>query len=84
MLRTPLCGLRRVFQVYKIIHVDFDFDYFAHNKLDEPYLNLVSILDFYHFRSLKSNGQASLRYGENRIKNDEFIESFEIPRNDLG
>ena len=71
-------------QIYKILHVDFGFDYFSHNKLDEPDLNLVSILDFYHFRGLQSNGQASLRYGENRVKNDNFMESFETPRNDPG
>ncbi len=72
------------FQFCKILHVDFGFDYFSHNKLDEPDLNLVSILDFYHFRGLKSNDQASLRYGENRVKNDKFMESFETPRIDLG
>ena len=44
-------------QFYKILHVDFGFDYFSHNKLDEPDLNLVSILDFYHFRGLQSNVQ---------------------------
>ena len=53
------------------------FDYFSHNKLDAPDLNLVSNLDFYHFRNLKCNGQASLRYGENCIKHDIFMKSFE-------
>ena len=66
-------------QFYKILHVDFGFDYFSHNKLDEPDLNLVSILDFYHFRGLQSNGQASLRYGENRVKNDKFMKVLKLP-----
>ena len=55
------------FQFYKILHVDFGFDYFSHNKLDEPDLNLVSILDFYYFRSRKSMLQASLEYDENDV-----------------
>ena len=71
-------------QFYKILHVDFGFDYFSHNKIDEPDLNLVSIFDFYHFRGLKSNAQASLRYGEHYVKNDKFMESFATPRNDPG
>ncbi len=54
----------------KILHIDFGFDYFSHNKFDAPDLNLVSILDFYHFRGLKSSGQASLRCGKNHVKND--------------
>ena len=54
----------------KFLHIDFGFDYFSHNKLDEPDLNLVSILDFYYFRGLQSMRQASLRCGENRVKND--------------
>ena len=69
---------------YKILHIDFCFDYFSHNKLDEPDLNLVSILDFYHFRSLQSMRLASLRCGENRVKNDKFMEDLETPRNDPG
>ena len=71
-------------QFYKILHIDFGFDYFSHNKLDEPDLNLVAILDFYHFKGLQSNVQASLRYGENYVKNDKCMESFAIPRNDPG
>ena len=69
-------------QFYKILHVDFGFEYFSHQQFDEPDLNLVSILDFYHFRGLQSNVQASLTYGENYVKNDKFMESFENPRND--
>ena len=69
-------------QFYKIPHIDFGFAYFSHNKLDEPDLNLVSIFDFYHFKSLKSIRQSSLRCGENYVKNDKFMESFATPRND--
>ena len=69
-------------QFYKTLHVDVGFDYFPHNKLDEPDLNLVSILDFYHVRSLKNIGQASLRCGENYVRYDKFMKSFATPRND--
>ena len=41
-------------------------------------------LDLYHFRGLESNTQASLKYGENRVKNDKFMKSFETSRNDPG
>ena len=64
--------------------VDFGFDYFSHNKLDEPDLNPVSNLDFYHFRRLQSMRLASLRCGENCVKNDKCMEDLETPRNDPG
>ena len=57
------------------------FEYFSHQQFDEPDLNLVSILNFYHYRSQKSNGQASLRYGENHVKHEKIMDSFETPRN---
>ena len=59
-----------------MLHVDFGFDYFSYNKLDEPDLNLVSILNFYHFRCLKSLAQASLRCCENHVKYDKVMVIF--------
>jgi len=38
-------------QFYKIIHIDFEFQYFSYQQFDDPDQNLVFILDLYHFRS---------------------------------
>ena len=65
--------------ISQILHVDFGFDYFPHNKLDEPDLNLVFILDFYLFRGLQSNVQASLRYGKHYIKKYQFMDFLKLP-----
>jgi|AACY02.5.fsa_nt_gi hypothetical protein len=33
-------------QFYKIIHIDFGFEYFSHQQFDEPDQNLVFIFGF--------------------------------------
>ena len=48
-------------------YIDFGFEYFSHQQFDEPDLNLVSILDFYHFRGLKNMLQASLECDKNYV-----------------